>query len=287
VAALAYINGVYKPIAEPALQVIDRGFQFADAVYEVWSVRDGLFLDEEGHFERLARSLRELQIKAPMAQTALRVVLRQTARLNRVRNGLVYLQVSRGAAKRDHAFPPASTAPTMVVTATRLDPKALAERARKGVSVITAPDIRWGRCDIKTVGLLPNALARQAAKEQGAQEALLVDRDGFITEASASNFWCVAADGEVATPPLSPAILHGVTRATILRLAMELGLRVAERPVRLAEALDAREAFITSATAAATPVIAIDGRPIADGAPGPVAKALRDAYFRSASRGQP
>lgn len=279
---VAYVNGAFVPLSQAGVSIEDRGFQFADAIYEVWGVRGGRLLDEAGHFTRLARSLKELRIAAPMSEASLRFVIRETARRNRVTNGIVYLQVSRGAAPRDHAFPKSSVAPTVVVTAKSLDLRKIEARAKIGVAVVTAPDIRWGRCDIKTVGLLPNVLAKQAALEAGAFDAWMLDREGKITEGTASNAWIVDAAGKLRTAPLSVNILHGVTRAALIRLAEERQIAVEERSFDAAEAAAAREAFLSSASNAALPVIAIDGRQIGDGKPGPVARLLHDAYFGAA-----
>jgi len=279
---VAYVNGAYVPRAEAGVSIEDRAVQFADSIYEVWGVRDGRFADEEGHFTRLTRSLAELRIAPPMSEGALKAVLREVVRRNRLRDGLLYLQISRGVARRDHTFPSPAVTPTIIVTASRMDRRALDARAETGIAVITAPDIRWGRCDIKTTGLLPNALARQRAKEEGAFEAWLVTPDGLVSEATASNAWIVDADGVLRTAPESANILRGVTRAAIMALARERQVTVEERSFTVEEALNAREAFITSATAAALAVVRIDGRKIADGAPGPVARALRDAYLRGA-----
>ncbi|MBI1187258.1 MAG: D-amino-acid transaminase [Alphaproteobacteria bacterium] len=280
---VAYVNGAYVPRAQAGISIEDRAVQFADSIYEVWGLRDGRFADEAGHFARLKRSLGELRIAAPMGEAALRHVLCEVARRNRVRDGLVYLQISRGAARRDHAFPDPAVAPTMIVTASRMDRRGLDARAEKGVAVITAPDIRWSRCDIKTTGLLPNALARQQAKESGAFEAWLV-RDGVVTEACASNAWIVDSGGVIRTAPERENILRGVTRAAILKIAAERQMRVEERSFTIEEALAAREAFITSATAGALAVVRIDAHTIGDGAPGPVARALRAAYLEAAYR---
>lgn len=276
---VAYVNGAYRPLSEAGVSVEDRGFQFADAVYEVWAVRDGRMLDDAGHFARLHRTLDALRIRAPMTDTALRAILRETKRRNRVRDGIVYLQITRGAAPRDHAFPPARVKPTIVVTAKSIARATLDARAERGVSIITVPDTRWRRCDLKTVGLLANVLAKQAAVEAGAFDAWFVDDDGFVTEGSASNAWIVDVSGQLRTRALSNAILHGVTRAALIEIARERQIAVAEEPFRVDEAKAAREAFITSASNAAISVISIDGVRIGDGKPGPVARRLRDAYF--------
>lgn len=281
---IAYVNGAYRSMDAPLIDVEDRGFQFADAVYEVWGVRNGALLDTPGHLARLARSLGELRIRAPMSDGALLQVLRETLRRNRVRDGLLYLQVSRGAAPRDHAFPARAISPTMVVTAKRIARREIEARGANGISVVTTPEIRWARCDIKTVGLLPNVLAKQEAREQGAGEAWFVDHEGFVTEGASSNAWIVDAEGRLRTQPLSNRILHGVTRAAMMKFARERQIAIEERGFTREEAYAAREAFITSATNIATPVTRIDGRVIGAGAPGPMAQSLRDAYFGAADR---
>jgi D-alanine transaminase len=282
---VAYVNGRYAPLSEAAVHVEDRGFQFADAVYEVWAVMDGRLCDSEGHFERLERSLNELRIRRPMSPAALSQVLRETLRRNRVRDGLVYLQITRGAARRDHAFPSPETAPTVVITAKPQDYAAIDAKARLGVTVITQPDIRWGRCDIKTVGLLPNALAKQAAKEAGAGEAWLLDEEGYVTEGSSTNAWIVDDQGRLRTRDTGANILRGVTRKSLIALARECQLEVIEAPFTVAEAKAAREAFFTAASAFLTPVTAIDGEAVGDGRPGPVTLRLRDLYMARAREG--
>jgi D-alanine transaminase len=281
---IAYVNGRYTPHGEAAVHVEDRGFQFADGVYEVWAAFGGRLADAEGHFERLERSLSELQIRAPMARPALERVLRETLRRNRVRDGIVYLQVTRGVARRDHAFPEPVTPTTVVVTARAVDFAAAEAKAAQGVAVITQPDQRWGRCDIKTVGLLPNALAKQAARVEGAYEAWLIDGDGLVTEGASTNAWIVDAAGVLRTRDTRANILRGVTRKTLLQIAAELQMTVEERPFSIAEAKAAREAFITAASAFVTPVVKIDGVGVRDGQVGPVAKRLRALYLEAAKR---
>jgi D-alanine transaminase len=281
---IAYVNGRYAPHAQACVHIEDRGFQFADGVYEVWAAFDGRLADADGHFERLSRSLSELKIDAPMTRAALERVLRETLRRNRVRDGIVYLQVTRGAARRDHAFPAAGTPTTVVVTARAVDMAAAEAKAAKGVAVLTQPDHRWGRCDIKTVGLLPNALAKQAAREAGAYEAVLVDEEGLVTEGASTNVWIIDAEGALRTRDTGANILRGVTRTSLLQIAAELQMRVEERPFTLAEAKAAREAFITAASAFVTPVVKIDGVDVADGQVGPVAKRLRALYLDAAKR---
>lgn len=272
---IAYVNGRYVPLRDAAVNVEDRGYQFSDGVYEVCEVRDGRLVDERRHMERLARSLHELRIPMPMTAQALGVVLREVVRRNRVRWGIVYLQISRGVARRDHAFPPPGTMPAIVVTARNLDFAAAEKLAADGVAVITVPDNRWERVDIKSVSLLPNVLAKQIAREQGAREAWFVDEEGFVTEGSSSNAWIVTRDGRLVTRQVDTAILKGITRTVVLEVAKVQGIAVEERPFSVAEAQEAREAFITSASQIVIPVVKIDGRPVGNGAPGLIATALR------------
>ena len=276
---LAYVNGRFVRQALAGVSIEDRGFQLSDGVYEVWAVFGGKLVDAEGHFARLERSLGELRIRMPMGRAALTLVLREAVRRNRIDNGTVYLQVTRGVAPRDHAFPTPEPDPTLVITARETDPAAAEARAVKGVTMISQPDIRWGRCDIKTIGLLPNVLARQAAKEQGAYEALLIDKDGLVTEGAASNAWIIDKDGVVRTRTVKANILRGVTRLSLMDLIHEEGLKVEERPFTLEEAKNAREAFITGAGSLILPVVRIDDMPIGDGKPGPMALKLRAAYI--------
>lgn len=279
---VAYVNGSYGPLSDAAVSVEDRGFQFADGVYEVWSVFDGRMADYDGHMNRLARSLTELRIDIPMTREALTVVLRETIRRNRVRDGIVYLQVTRGAARRDHPFPGPGTPPSVVVTSRSVDQSRAEAMARRGVAVITQPDIRWGRCDIKTVGLLPNVLAKQAAREQGAYEAWLVDEMGLVTEGSSTNAWIIDRDGKLRTRDTQANILRGVTRTAILDLLQHEGLELDERPFSVEDARQAREAFFTAAGAFVMPAVSIDGVKIGDGKPGAVTRRLRRLYIERA-----
>lgn len=278
-ARIAYVNGAYVPLAEATVNVEDRGYQFADGVYEVCLVVAGRFWDEEGHFDRLDRSLAALAIPAPAGRRALRLIAREVLRRNRLRDAFVYIQVTRGVAARNHAFPTRPIPPSLVVTAKRFDLEKNERQAARGVSVITVPDIRWGRVDIKSISLLPNVLAKQAAARDGAAEAWLV-RDGKVTEGASSNAWIVTDAGEIVTHPLTNEILGGITRQTVMSCAETLQLKVAERPFSLAEAQSAREAFLTSATNLVMPVVALDERKIGDGRPGPMARRLREAYIR-------
>ena len=279
---IAYVNGRYLPHRNAMVHVEDRGYQFADGVYEVCEVRDASIVDERRHMMRLQRSLSELRIRMPMSLPALSVVLHETIRRNRVRYGLVYLQMTRGVARRDHAFPPPQTAPSVVVTARSLDRAKREIEARDGVSVITMPDNRWARVDIKSVSLLPNVLAKQAAREQGAREAWLVDDKGFVTEGASANAWIVTSDGKVVTRPADHAILRGISRTVLLDVIAALGLALEERPFTVAEAYAAREAFVTAASQIVLPVIRIDGRPIGNGHPGLIATELRRQFHRHA-----
>lgn len=275
---IAYVNGRYVLHAQAMVHIEDRGYQFADGVYEVCEIWNGRLVDETRHLARLQRSLGELAIRMPVALSALKVILREVVRRNRVTNGLVYMQVTRGVAPRDHVFPSAATPPALVVTGKSI-PRAKGESAAKeGVSVITLPDNRWERVDIKTVGLLPNAIARQRAKEAGAREAWFVDRDGYVTEGASTTAWIVTPDGSLVTRPNGRDILPGVTRLTATDVAQRAGLSVQERKFTADEAKAAREAFMTAASTVVLPIVAIDGTRVGDGRPGPVATGLRAAF---------
>jgi D-alanine transaminase len=279
---IAYVNGRYVPHSEAVVHIEDRGYQLADAVYEVWALFDGKLGDAEGHFARLERSLGELSIPMPMTRMALTLVLKEAVRRNRVREGLIYLQVSRGVAPRQHAYPSDPLRPAVIMTVSRVDRVADELRAAKGVSVLTVPENRWGRADIKTVGLLPNAMAKQKAKEAGAMEAWFVDDLGFVTEGASSNAWIVDSDGRLRTRDTNANILRGITRHTLLKIIGREGLPVDERPFTPAEAIAAKEAFITGAGSLVLPVIAVDGKPVGEGSPGPVATRLRRLYIEQA-----
>jgi D-alanine transaminase len=279
---IAYVNGRYLPLAAAAVNVEDRGYQFSDGVYEVCEVRGGRLVDERRHMERLARSLAELRIPMPLSPASLGVVLREIVRRNRVRWGIVYLQITRGVARRDHAFPAPGTKPAIVVTARNLNLDAAEKIAADGIAVITLPDNRWERVDIKSVSLLPNVLAKQAAREQGAREAWFVDKAGRVTEGSSSNAWIVTRDGKVVTRHVDHGILRGITRTVVLDVLAAQGLKLEERAFTVDEAQAAREAFITSASQIVTPVVRIDGRPVGNGAPGLIASALRRDFHRYA-----
>jgi D-alanine transaminase len=281
---IAYVNGRYVPFAEASVHVEDRGYQFADAVYEVCAVREGRLEDEEGHLARLGRSLAALRIRLPMSEAALRLVLREVVRRNRLRYGLVYIQVSRGVAPRDHAFPADPVPPGIVVTGRRIDPGKYDEAAERGLRVALVPDERWARCDIKSVSLLANVLAMAKARDAGADDAWLVDDGGRITEGTRANAWIVTGDGALVTRHLGPEILAGITRDELLKLAQTRQIRVEERAFTTDEAKAAQEAFMTSATQAVGPVVEIDGAKIGDGKPGPIAGLLRAAYLERISQ---
>jgi D-alanine transaminase len=282
---IAYVNGRYAPFREACVHIEDRGYQFGDGVYEVCEIRDGSLIDERRHFERLQRSLDAIKIAPPVSQHALRYILRETVRRNRVRDGLLYVQVTRGVARRDHGFPLPEVKPSLVVVARSLDRAKIEVNARDGIAVVTAPDDRWGRVDIKTIGLLPNVLAREMAKNEGAREAWFVDENGLITEGTSSNAWVVTTDAKLVTRPSSHRILTGITRMVLRELADREGVQFEERAFSVAEALSAREAFITSATQGAMPVVKIDGKPVGDGRPGPVTRRLREAFHTAAEIG--
>ncbi|PJR12564.1 D-amino-acid transaminase [Sinorhizobium meliloti] len=281
---IAYVNGTYVQHAEAAIHVEDRGYQFADGVYEVCEVRHGFIIDLTRHLDRLGRSLGELRIGWPMSRAALIHVIREVLRRNRVRNGLFYLQVTRGVGRRDHVFPDADTPPSIVVTAKRTDPGAIARKNAEGISAITVPENRWDRVDIKSVGLLPNVLARQRAKEAGAQEAIFVDVDGTVKEGAATNVWIVDREGTLRTRPAENGILRGVTRTTLMDVAKPLGLKIEEKAFSAEEMLAAREVFITAATSICFPVVSVDGKTIGNGHPGSIAQNIREAFFDIAEK---
>jgi D-alanine transaminase len=275
---VAYVNGRYLPHGAAGVHIEDRALQLGDGIYEVAAVAGGKTVDEEPHLDRMERSLRELGMPMPMARAALKLVMREMIARNRIPNGYLYMQVTRGAARRDHVPPQDPPRPTLIITMRAQDMAALAQRLEKGIAVSTQADIRWGRRDIKTVQLLPNLLAKQAAREAGAFEAWLVDADGYVTEGASTNAWIVDKDGTVITRNLTNDILPGVTRRIMLEAMAEAQMKVVERKFTVAEALAAREAFISSATGAAVPVVAIDGKTIANGAPGALTRQIRDLY---------
>ncbi|MCL4140144.1 UNVERIFIED_CONTAM: hypothetical protein GTU68_053498 [Idotea baltica] len=279
---IAYVNGQYLLHQHASVHIEDRGYQFADGVYEVCEVLGGRLIDEKRHMERLSRSLRELRISHPMTNRALGVVLREVIARNKVRNGFVYLQVTRGVAPRNHYFPPDHTAPGIVVTARNASIAKSSALAEQGVAIISMPDNRWDRVDIKSVSLLPNVLAKQSAREQGAFEAWFVDDEGYVTEGSSTNAWIVTKDGTIVTRPAEEGILKGITRAIVLELAERERMQFEERSFTIEEAQHAREAFITAATTLVMPVVSVDDVTVANGTPGHIATTLRSLFHSQA-----
>lgn len=275
---IAYVNGRYLLHAHAVVHIEDRGLQFGNSIYEVANVADGTPMDEEEHLDRLERSLREIQIVMPMSRAAFKFVFREIVRRNRINNGLIYLQVTRGAFRRDHSMPGETVKPTVILTGREIDRAAMEQRKVQGIAVITRPDERWARCDIKTTQLLPNLIAKTEARKAGAYEAWLVDRDGFVTEGASTTAWIVTSEGEIVTRDLSNAILPGVTRRVILEAAQGIQMKVVERRFTPDEARHAKEAFLSAATGAGIPIVAIDGAKIADGKPGPLTRRVQEAY---------
>lgn len=278
---IAYVNGAYCPHREGFVHIEDRGYQFADGVYEVWGVRNKKLLDFDLHITRLIRSLGELQIEFVHSTASLKIILTEIIRRNRIVDGMVYLQITRGVAPRDHAWPD-GLLPSLVITAKSIDWAAQSRKAMTGVAVITVPDIRWQRRDIKSTSLLPNVLAKQQAYDQGAYEAWLVDEQGFVTEGTSTNAWIVTQDNLLITRNISSQILSGVTRLSLLELAQKHQISFEERAFTVSEAKQANEAFISAATTMVMPVVQIDGVSIATGKPGPIARLLRQAYLQHA-----
>ena len=277
---IAYVNGRYLPLRQATVHVEDRGFQFADGAYEVITVQAGHLVDAQGHLSRLARSLRELRILWPVKPRTLLMLIREVVRRNRIVDGTSYLQVTRGSAPRDFPFPAAAT-PSLVITARRLNLNPV-ERLARGIKVITLPDIRWKRRDIKSVSLLPQVLGKQAAVEAGAFEAWQVDDDGFVTEGCSSNAWIVTKDGTLVTRNANTMILNGITRQRVLKFLGDRAMAFEERPFTVDEAYDAKEAFITSATNYVLPVTTINDQTVGNGAPGILSQELRDMYLEFA-----
>ena len=275
----AYVNGRYVPQRDACVNVEDRGYQFADGIYEVVHLCRGRFIDSDRHLARLERSLAAVRIALPMGQQALLHVLAEVARRNRVQDGLLYMQVTRGVARRDHAFPAPGVKPALVVTVRRIPPYPM-DVERWTARAITYPDQRWARCDIKSTGLLPNVLARQAAAEQGAAEAILIDAAGTVTEGAATSLWIVDAEGRLRTRHLDQHILPGCTRDALLAVMRDAGIAFAEQAFSEAELRAAQEAFLTSATSFVKPIVAVDGQPVGDGRVGPIARRLFALFAR-------
>jgi D-alanine transaminase len=277
---IAYVNGQYRDMRDASVNIEDRGYQFSDGVYEVCEIRDGKVVDLPRHMTRLQRSLRELRIDMPMPLSALEIVIHETVRRNRVTYGIVYLQVTRGVARRDHAFPVKPVKPAIVVTARGLNFRKNQETAARGIGVITIPENRWPRVDIKSVSLLPNVLAKQQARENDAYEAWFVDGEGHVTEGASSNAWIITKDGKVVTRSAESGILAGVTRAVLTNVMSALQITFEEHPFTPEEAYEAAEAFVTASSQIVMPVVRIDGHPIGNGKPGAISMRLREEFHR-------
>ncbi|MGB8711474.1 MAG: D-amino-acid transaminase [Methyloceanibacter sp.] len=277
-----YVNGSFVPEADAKISVFDRAFLFAEGVYEVTAVLGGKPLDLENHLVRLDRSLAEMQIAPPLSHAELRALHAELITLNKVEEGVVYLEITRGVADRDFLYP--EGVPPTVVAFTQSRPLLDNPYAESGIKVITLPDIRWKRRDIKSTALLAQTMGKQEAKRRGAYEAWMVE-NGFVTEGTSSTAFILDVNGTIRTQPLGHHILPGVTRRAVLRLAQEEGLAIEERPFTVAEAMQAREAFLTAASAFVLPVVEIDGKPIGDGRPGPVAREFRRLYIEEARKG--
>lgn len=277
---IAYVNGRYVPHDQAEIHIDDRGYQFGDGIYEVVSVINGKLADQDWHLDRMDYSLGQMGIPMPMSRQAIKIIIKNMIIMNRIKYGLVYFQVTRGVMRRDHAIN-AMLNPQLVMTAKSL-PR-LEKHTVDPVDVITVPDQRWQRRDIKTLQLLPNCMAKSKAVEAGAYEAWMVDHDGFITEGASSNAWIVSKDGELITRPATYDILSGITRKAILEIASGRNLKIVERPFTTEEVLNASEAFLTSATSIVTPVARLDGVVIGDGGIGAVSGAMRQAYFEKVS----
>eukprot|EP01035_Chromulina_nebulosa_P038504 gene38504-52017_t len=269
---IAYVNGQYQNLRDAAVNVEDRGYQFADGIYEVCEIVGGKMVDFPRHMARMQRSLRELRIREAMPLASLKVVMQEVIRRNRISYGIVYLQISRGVAHRDHGFPSPEVKPSLVITAKSLNFAKNQAQAERGVKVITTAENRWPRVDIKTVGLLPNVLARQEARDKGAYEAWYVDAAGYVTEGASCNAWIITKDGKVVTRSAERGILSGITRAVLIDVLASLQLKLEERNFTPDEAGQAAEAFVSSASQIVMPVVSIDGKAIGDGKPGAIAK---------------
>lgn len=281
---ISYVNGRYVAHRDASVHIEDRGYQFGDGVYEVCEISRGFIVDMTRHLDRLNRSLTELSIAWPMTRNALMVVIREVIRRNRVVDGLVYVQVTRGVASRDFVFPSPDLQPSLVVIARKVDVATVAKKVENGLKVITVPENRWDRVDIKSTGLLPNVLAKQKAKEAGCQEAWFVDTEGKVKEGGSSNAWIITKDGVLVTRPADHGILRGITRTTLFDVATKLGYKIEERGFSVAEAKAAREVFLSSATTIAMPIVEIDGQPVANGHPGTITLSLRQAFFDIAEK---
>jgi D-alanine transaminase len=277
---IVFLNGSFLPVEEARVPFMDRGFLFGDGVYEGVGVLDGRLIDNEAHLERLERSLREVRIPNPHTRAEWTALEEEIVRRNGMAEGFLYFQVTRGVAERDFFFP--EDAKPTIAMFTQAKAIVHAPAARTGIAVVTVPDQRWARRDIKSLSLLAQVLAKQAAKEAGAQEAWMVE-DGFVTEGGSSSAFIVTRENRIIVRPLSQAILPGITRQSLFRLTAETGILLEERPFTVEEAYEAAEAFLTSASNFVLPVVSIDGRPVADGRPGALTKRLRELYLAMAT----
>lgn len=276
---IAYVNGRYKPHNQAFVHIEDRGYQFADGVYEVVALYKGHLLDEHGHLNRLQRSMAEMRLNPPVTMDGLKLIMLEIKKRNLLETGLIYIQVTRGVATRYHPFPDPAVPCSLVVTAKHMkvpNPKLV----EKGISIIAYPEIRWARCDVKSIALLPNVLAKQAAIDEGAGDAWFVDKAGYVTEASASNAWIITQENVLQTRPLDEGILGGITRLSIMQIAKTMNMTCLEKPFTIKEAQNAKEAFITSATNYVMPVTKIEGKDVGKGVAGPIALSLRQSYLR-------
>ncbi|NBJ11819.1 D-amino-acid transaminase [Microvirga arsenatis] len=276
---IVFLNGSFLPIEEARVPFMDRGFLFGDGVYEGIGVLDGRLVDNEAHLERLERSLAEVRIPNPYSPAEWTALEEEIVRRNGMTEGFIYFQVTRGVAERDFFFP--EDAKPTVAMFTQAKTIADAPAARTGIAVVTVPDLRWARRDVKSINLLAQVLAKQAAKEAGAQEAWMVE-DGYVTEGGSSSAFIVTTGGSIVVRPLSQAILPGITRKSLLRLSQEDGIPLEERRFTVEEAHGAAEAFLTSASNFVLPVVSIDGRPVGEGKPGPITRRLRELYLQMA-----
>lgn len=286
-AQIAYVDGHYLPLSRAGVNVEDRGYQFSDGVYEVFALRQGQLVDEDAHLDRLEKSLNELSIPQPISRAALKLVIRETMRKNNLAHerafGVVYLQITRGVAPRNHIYPD-KMRPILVITVRPQNPQDLERVRENGIEVVSHPDLRWARCDIKSISLLPNILARQHAKNAMAQEAWLVDEQGFVTEGAATNAWIVTQDDVLLTRQAEANILPGITRAVLMEALLELGLSYETRAFTIEEAQQAKEAFSTASTMTIFPVVKIDGQRVQNGKPGALSLQLIDEYQKKSTK---
>lgn len=279
-AKIAYVNGWFSLQSEASINIEDRGLQFGDAVYEVWAFKDYKLMDEAGHFTRLQRSLDELGIDYQVNQTSMKLVIMELIRKNRVRDGMVYLQISRGTAPRDHKYPD-DVMPNVIFTVKPLNFASLNAKAQKGIKITFLSDNRWGRVDIKTTNLLGNVIAKQYALDNGFDDVWYFDKDGFITEGTSNNAWIIDENDNLITREISNDILSGITRKSVIEAASQLGLKIIERKFTIDEARNAKEAFITSATQFVMPVVKMDQNTIGGGSIGLLASKLRTQYLQN------